>query len=310
MMTYSRELRAAERDVVDACTHYLLQASIHAARTTHRWQQVIGCVGRRQLAPDATRNTLSEVAAARGDHTATTSTVLIAQFLATLAEASFLPQAREIPPHYDPADPRIWIDAMRQHMLDRVALAIDEYRQGLARVASGEITPLELRRHIASSSNTRTADQLAHTARAWFELMRGIDQLVSDDANAALERVLRHVRPVGFDGDVIELTGQIGDVASTNFMLENTRADRVTVRYVADEVRRADGVGPAFDPDITFTPSHLTLDAGAQASVDVAVHLDGSRYEAPMPYIGTLRITRDDQWRQDVPLQITVSRGL
>jgi hypothetical protein len=70
------------------------------------------------------------------------------------------------------------------------------------------------------------------------------------------------------------------------------------------DVRRADGVGPAFAPDVSFAPAALELAPGEEASVALTLRLDERNYAPNALYVGTLQITGSGDPRLEVPLRI------
>ena len=71
------------------------------------------------------------------------------------------------------------------------------------------------------------------------------------------------------------------------------------------DVRRADGVGPAFVPDLVMAPDAIILERDRDVGVHLSLWLDDTIYDAQSPYVGTFQIWRNDAPRLDVPLRIT-----
>src|SRR5689334_14131781 len=80
LMAESREHAAAAAEVSRACAEYLLRTSAHAARTAHLFEQVVGCVGRGQLAPAALGEALAAFVEDRGARDATAAAETTARF--------------------------------------------------------------------------------------------------------------------------------------------------------------------------------------------------------------------------------------
>ena len=306
-MAVSRDFANAATDAYAACAQYLLQVSVHGATTLHLHEQVIGCVARRQLTPDMLRETLMQVVQRRGAESVAETTALAAQLVAALAASRYLPAGEAAPPAFDPADPIAWFRRLGAYMAERNASALADYQAQLLRLAAGDIKPAELRKTMSAFYKAQTAEELGRLACLWFELLRGIDDLQAAGAHDYLRAVLAQVRPRGFDGDVLDLTGPLGETTSAVMVLENTRDERTAIRCTSGDVRRADGVGPAFTPAITIVPTELSLERDAEAAVQFSLRLDAAVYEAGAPYIGLLQIDRDGESRVDVPLRITAS---
>ena len=89
----------------------------------------------------------------------------------------------------------------------------------------------------------------------------------------------------------LDLTGPLGGIASASLPLTNTTGARARVRCTVGTVRRADGVGKAFAPELTRGRRVLTLAPGETASLLLAVRLDQRAYEVGPGYVGVMRVT-------------------
>jgi hypothetical protein len=304
----SRDFANAAAESSTAYAHYLLRASIQSARTLHLAEQVLGCVARRQLAPEALRETLTRLLRNRGAESTAKAAGLIARFFGGLAaSAAHLPVDAAPPPVFDPADPIGWFRKLGAYAVERNTRAVQDYQSLIARLAAGEMKPNELRQTMSEFYNRGIAEQLGQVARLWFELLGGLEDLSAHFAEEYLQAVLANAQPVGFDSDVLDLAAPLGQITSTVIYIENTREERSAVRCAVGEVRRADGVGSAFLPDVTVAPAELLLDRDGEAAVRLSLRLDETVYEADVSYIGALHILRDGESRLDVPLRITAS---
>jgi hypothetical protein len=79
------------------------------------------------------------------------------------------------------------------------------------------------------------------------------------------------------------------------------------VRCHVSDVRRADGVDPAFAPDVTFSPEPLELGPGEEARLLLTLRLDEASFVPDAPYVATLHITGHGEPRLEVPLRITAT---
>jgi hypothetical protein len=77
------------------------------------------------------------------------------------------------------------------------------------------------------------------------------------------------------------------------------------IRGRVSDLRRADGVGPAFDPKVTFTPDGLDLGPGEEGSLRVSLELDPADFQADRLYVGSLYVTGHGEPDFEVPLRIT-----
>src|SRR5689334_7589199 len=103
-MAEIHDLASPAADVSTAIAHYLLRASIRSARTLHLFEQVVGCVARHQLDPDALRDMLTRTLEARGAAFVTKAAESKARFLAGLSTSTWLPADDVAPPAFEPAD--------------------------------------------------------------------------------------------------------------------------------------------------------------------------------------------------------------
>ena len=106
----------------------------------------------------------------------------------------------------------------------------------------------------------------------------------------------------------LKLTAPLGETASASMSLSNTQNDRAVIRCTPADVRRADGVGPAFVPKITLTPEALELGPGEEGSLRLSLRLDEAEYDADALYVGAVYITGHQESRIEVPLRITATK--
>lgn len=246
---------------------YFLSAAAHSVRLLHLYEQVLGCVARRQLTPAMLREALGELP----------------------APDSQTPLAR-------------FVEGLTQ-LATRSEAARREYHAQLVRLAGGEITPAEFRRTTGTQFNRAFAEELNEAARLWFALLGDLDDARARVTDDYLLGMLRKINPMGFDTDVIELVAAPGAIASRALSLENTRDTPAMVRCSVSDVRRADGVARAFIPDLAITPAEFHLDR--QATVRLSLRLDESVYDRDVPYIGAFHVMRGDEPPFDLPLRIT-----
>lgn len=181
----------------------------------------------------------------------------------------------------------------------------DTYFADLVAVAEGTKQPNDFRRASSKQLNTTLANTLAGGARAWFEFLGALDEERGRFAEAYLIDVLRRANPIGFHGDVVELSGPMNAHLTTTVTLDNTLTDRAVLHCGVSDVRRADGVGPAFIPALVFAPEEIIVEGADDAQLSISLWLDAAVYHTQSPYVGSLHISRDDAPRLDIPLRIT-----
>ena len=278
-MADSRVFSNAADDTAAAFAHYALRSAGATTHALHLYEQVIECVGRRQISPDALSESLARFAQT---HSATVGTNV-----STAAERFASELASTLVPVAD----------------------IEKHFAQLASFAE-EGVPRDHRRTAAKQMNRSVANQLTRAAAAWFEFLGALDEERGRLAERYLLSVVRTVNPIGFDTDVVELTGPLSTTISTVVTLENTRSERASIHCAVSDVRRADGVGPAFVPDLVLAPDAVILERDHEVGVRLSLWLDDTIYDARSQYVGTLQISRDDASRLDVPLRITPTVNL
>lgn len=271
-MADTRDLLTAADDTARAYAHYLLRSAVASTHAVHLFEQAIACVARRQISPDRLQNSLMRSAATRAETSQTNVATETARF----------------------------IDALSSLATDRAPYFAD-----LADVAAGTRHPGDFRRAATKQLNTRLAGILTTGASASFELLGALDEARGRFAEEYLMDVVRRAHPIGFHGDVVELSGPMNTRLTTTVILDNTRTDRAVIRCGVSDVRRADGIGPAFTPALVFAPEEIIVEGANDATLSVSLWLDSAVYHTQSAYVGSLHISRDDAPRLDIPLRIT-----
>ena len=266
------ELINAGDDVATAFAQYLLRSAVASTHALHLYEQVIGCVGRRQISPDTLQSSLMQFATERAATAQTNVAAAAARF----------------------------IDA-----IGSLNVTHDTFFADLAAVAAGEKQPRDIRRSHAKQLNTSLAATMTGGATAWFELLGALDEQRGRFAEAYLLDVLRRANPIGFHGDVVELSGPVDSHVTTSLTFDNTLTERALIQCRAGNIRRADGIGPAFIPDLVFTPEAVIVEGASDAELSLTLWLDGAVYAPQSAYVGSLHITRDAAPQLDIPLRIT-----
>src|SRR3954454_1366543 len=243
-MAETHDLASPAAAASTAIAHYLLGASVRSARTLHLFEQVVGCVARQQLDPDALRDMLTRTLEASGAAFATKAAESKARFLASLSTSTWLPADDAAPPAFEPADPIGWFGKLGAYAAERNARATLPDRQSMGTFLKNKVP-----------------EHLGQVARGWFELLGELEELRAGFMEEYLQAVLAKVRPIGFHAGVLDLAASLGQISSAELHLENERDERVSIRCAASDVRRADGIGPAFRPDISVSPLELLLEA-------------------------------------------------
>ena len=124
------------------------------------------------------------------------------------------------------------------------------------------------------------------------------------------EGYLRDALRIGMraGGHAITLVAETGTSVSASLSVAGSTGAPAHVRCIATDVRRGDGVGPAFVPAIVIMPEVLEIEPGGEASVTLSLRLDEDLYQPDALYVGELQLVRGREPRIDVPLRITATR--
>lgn len=100
----------------------------------------------------------------------------------------------------------------------------------------------------------------------------------------------------------LDVSGPVGGHATGTFTVANTRDETAHVSFETGSLRATQHDGKAFRPKVAFDPAGLDLAPGAEARVELAVHLDKGQFEAGRTYRGEVRVLGGT----DIVLELTV----
>jgi hypothetical protein len=284
---------------------FLMRAAARSGHVAALSREILDRTSRGDLPPAAWQDALTADPRTHGGSYAQQWTSLHARWLGGVLQAAAGAPQEPALPALTPDDPDAWFqqraDDARQHMAD----ALDTWASQLARAATGEVS------RAAAGALSPPDGQLADMARLTFDLLNDLAEVRARHEEAFLRSVLAAGEgwnmAIPF---VVQLAASTGDVASASITLTNTRRERIAVRCLVPDVRRADGVGPAFAARLTTAPERLTLEPGEHAGMRLSLLLDAASYELDALYVGTLQVTRDPGPPLHLPLRIVaVSRA-
>ena len=282
--------------------HYLLHVAQHSARAQALFYNVLHKIANGVLTPEGIHQTASALSSAAGQPYAAALAQLGTQFLGRLLQVTG--QASE-PPPFDAANPLAWFGQLADDVNASGRRAVGRLQIDLESMARGELTPLELQSRFVEGSSRQSVEQLRQMREVYFDFMESVSNLSATFERDFLARLLASAGETS--SGQVELTAPLGDRAAAELLLENTRGGPVVVRVVVTDVRRADGIGPAFDPAITIDPDGLMLEPGSTAPVRVSLVMDPQRFAADVRYVGTVQLLRHGDGRLDLPLQLLAS---
>jgi hypothetical protein len=174
-----------------------------------------------------------------------------------------------------------------------------------------EVDPTDFR---LAAGETRTVSLRLHLDPEMFAPERNYmaTLLISQDEQSILVLLTARAtatQPGKEKSAVIDLAGPLGGTASASLALRNTGVKRANVRCKVSEVRRADGVGPAFAPKVTIDRPVFALAPGEAASLSLSLHLEKSGFDAGPMYVGAVRVTGLGASALVVPLHIVATKA-
>jgi len=279
------------------------------------------CVSRGQLAPTALQDLLPSFIQARGAAYTGKLSELSMQFFSGLVQIAntssqelaelVLPGAvvpEMPPPQFDAAHPATWFQQFAAYASQLSTRATKAYQTYLDRVAAGETMPSQFQHATSSYFERRLPEYLRHAGRLYFDLLNGLNDVRVRYEEEYLKGVLATAnRPDQNPSFVLTLSAPLGSTVTAALALANSREERAHIRCTVTEVRRADGVGPAFHPRITITPVEFDLDPGEEASLQLSLQIATADYDLDALYVGAMRVIAQDELHLEVPLHITAT---
>jgi hypothetical protein len=299
----------------------LLRVATQSAQMLELYQEVMDSVARNELAATVLQDTQPAFVQARGAAYNNQFAEITMRFFTEMVQIGMtytdelsdllMPGVIEQPlqpPQLNIADPILWYQQLNEYVVQLNARAVRIYRSLFERVSAGDVAPSQLQEVSSNYVEQRFPGYLRRLSVSYFELLNGLNDLYTGYQEEFLKGVLttadRSDQEVSF---LLNLIAPLGETASATVSLTNTTGAPTTIRCVASDIRRADGVGPAFAPEITITPDTLNLQPDDEASLTVSLNLDTDVFEADALYVGNLQITGHGEPKFEVPLHITAS---
>jgi hypothetical protein len=297
-MPDARQFAPAEIATSAACATYLMQASLHGTHFAQRHQQVIDAVSRRQLSPAQVEDTLR-----------TTADWSTARHRIDAALSSFVQSLSRHPllPHEHAASAPHEIAVQSAEVFERSHDDVHALTALFTKLAQPDTTASARRRALSRLNVSSTNHTIAEAADAWFALLDALGGATLQALTPALLAALRAAQPIGYDREVIELAGAVSSHTSTELSIENTLERPASLHCHCETVRRADGVGPSFAPQITVSPGRQVLDARNEGAVAISIWLDDTQFAAHTTYVGALSVESDGGTHIRIPLRITTA---
>jgi hypothetical protein len=231
-------------------------------------------------------------------------------------------------PQFDPAASTDWLSDLVRFATDENSRALSRLRMVMDKVASGELVPSQVQNISTQFQSERAWESTTHLVELFFNLLSGLEDVHSSFNEEYLRTVLGMApgetteptepsglaQPAGPAGpaesprvESVRLEVALGEPASIRFAVTNTEPEPVAVRCELSGVRRADGVGPAFDPLVTTDPEYLELAPAAEATVALTVHTDAEHFQPGTRYEALFRVANDTRRLLELPLDLEVT---
>jgi hypothetical protein len=300
-----------------AYTDYLKRAAGQSANTIELYQEITDRIVRGDLAPTATQDLLASFLQTRGTAYSDELAQLNMRFFGEMVRIStayahelghaVLPEApvAPVPPPFDASDPAGWFQELTDYSQQLSASIGAAYQALVDRASAGDAPPSQVQEAAAGYLRRRLPELLSELGRLYFDLLNGLTDLRVRSEQEFLSGVLDRANGAGAaEAFELSLTAPLGGTATASLSIANTRDEHARIRCAATEVRRADGVGPAFAPKLMVAPDDLELAPGEEASLVVSLPLEEGSFDPDVLYVGTLQITGHGEPRLEVPLRI------
>jgi hypothetical protein len=312
------EFGKGSADWSKAYLEYLTRSTAQSARVLKLYQQVLESVSHGHLAPTVFQDHYLQFSQTHWPEYAEKLAQLNANFLSDLiqlgttysqeqtglAEMSF-EDADLRPPQFNAADAATWFQQLGEYAGRLNARALKAYRAELDRVAAGETTPSDVQEATAKHLSHRLPAYLEQLGKLYFDLVSGLTDVRVEYEEEYFLRMLETAnRQDESQPLVLNLSAPLGKTTSASLEVENSTQKQTTIRCSITDVRRSDGVGPAFAPRIMITPEALDLAPGEAGSIRISLQLDESKYDAGALYSGILFITGQSELPVEVLLRI------
>jgi hypothetical protein len=244
---------------------------------------------------DLTMNFLARLIGLSSDHVCA-----LVQGIASPAPAP----ARPAPPRFDPTDPVEWFERLNQYAAEEASIAEAIVRSAVDPVACVDRGECASDDNVSSEPLSMAA---AKTVDTFLELLTRLEDMNSDYGRRYLTAVLGLARDSEKSGATLQAVASLGQTATARFAIANNSNADASVRCALTDLRRSDGVGPAFEPDATLTPNNFRLPVGAEEVIQLSVRLAECDFEEGPLYTGGVRVLGIGDAVVEIPLNLRVS---
>jgi hypothetical protein len=301
---------------------FAARAADQAQKTGRLYQQVADAMSRGELAPTALQAMQAAFYQSRGTTYSERFAELSGRFFSRLVEAAatysremaeaVMPGIPAPPPlpRLDPSDANTWFSRLTDYSSSLSTHIATSYKAFLDRVSAGGVDSSSLKEVASEYLERRFPEYLRLLGRLYFDLLIDLNDLRAAGEQDFLSGILAGVgssRPSG--AMTLDLTGPSKGLASATLTIANTREQLAQIRHRVGDVRRADGIGPAFAPVISVTPDQLQLGLSEEGTLTLALGLDEMVYAPNTLYVGAFHIMGHGEPPLEIPLRIMVTSG-
>ena len=206
------------------------------------------------------------------------------------------------PPQFDPRD---WTTCLRQLSeyaeRERAAQAA-MLKEVVERIAVGELDPAVVDGATAARAGGPVPDRIVRLADLFLGMLTGLDEAGAEFGIGYLRSVERHSRRP----DAIEVAGHRGETLEVRFVVSNDEPEPTAVHCTITDLRREDGIGPAFDATVSITPDGFDLEPGTSTTVACAIELSDA-FVPEATYVGELDVVTGAETVLEIPLRVRVT---
>ncbi len=298
---------------------YLGRLAARSKRTQDLYQEVMIRVAARELAPTALDDHRAGFVLAHGIPYANSLAALSMRFLTGLVQTGTtysydlvetvvpgaVPPPVTTPPDFDPGDWADWFQRLTDYAASENAGVTEMVRLVMDKVAAGEVAAVQAEAASAGFHQQHLPASVSKLVGLYLDLLGGLDELQGDYGEQYLTEVLAPANRIpGAAGAALDVAGPLGSTQPVRLAVSITAARATSVRCVVTDVRRFDGVGPAFEPEATIAPERFDLEPGEEKTVALSIRLTEGSYEPGPLYGGTFHILSPTQTLLEVPLRI------
>jgi hypothetical protein len=307
------------RDLMSRYREYVERTAESARTTRDVYDGLLGRVAAGELDPKSLDRGLNHFLQSRGPEYASAIFELSVRFLAGVVDAGqratcecvqeIAPEAVEMPlvapPAFAAEAREEWLPQLLDFAARVRAAQTTTLRALIDRSGGGDLDGDTVERAGGGSGADDVPDGIARLADLYFDLLSGLDEANADFGIDYLRTVERHhLRP-----DAIDLDGAAGTPVDVRFVVSNHEPVATAVQCSMTDVRREDGVGPAFEPTVVITPEAFDLAPHADAEVACSILLSDA-FHPDATYVGDLRVTTGSEALLRIPVRLRVTAGV